>query len=97
VALTADSFGRANAAIVFGWVFAAHQIGAASAASAAGWIRTAFGDYQMAFIGAGVLCLLAAYLSLQIRLGPAIDQTPQPIVPLDPRGPLVQRPAAGRR
>lgn len=97
VALTADSFGRANAAIVFGWVFAAHQVGAASAASAAGWIRTAFGDYQMAFIGAGVLCLLAAYLSLQIRPGPAIDLTPQPVIPLDPQGPLVQRPAVGRR
>jgi MFS family permease len=97
VALTADSFGRANAAIIFGWVFAAHQVGAATAASAAGAIRTAFGDYQLAFIGAGVLCLLAAYLSLQIRPGSALDRPVEPVVPLDPRGPLVQRPAIGRR
>lgn len=31
-ALVADSFGRANAGTVFGWVFCAHQIGAALAA-----------------------------------------------------------------
>ncbi len=36
VALTADAFGKANVGIVFGWIFAAHQLGAATAASAAG-------------------------------------------------------------
>ncbi|MBA2518552.1 MAG: MFS transporter [Chloroflexia bacterium] len=97
VALTADSFGRANATIVFGWIFASHMVGAAAAASAAGAIRTWFGDYQMAFIGAGLLCLLAAYLSLQIRPGLDSGRATEPMIPLDPRGPLVQGSVAGRR
>jgi MFS family permease len=66
VALTADIFGKRNVGVVFGWVFASHQLGAAAAASAAGATRTWFGDYRPAFIGAGLLCLLAAGLALAI-------------------------------
>jgi predicted MFS family arabinose efflux permease len=66
VSLTADVFGRENAAIVYGWIFSAHQLGAASAALAAGAIRTEYGDYVVAFAGAGMLCLVAAGMSLQI-------------------------------
>jgi predicted MFS family arabinose efflux permease len=60
VRLTADVFGREKAGIVFGWVVAAHQLGAAFAASAAGVLRTTTGTYTLAFIGAGVLCVIAA-------------------------------------
>jgi sugar phosphate permease len=60
VRLTADVFGRENATIVFGWVVAAHQLGAAFATFAAGAIRTQLGTYAPAFIGAGVLCVIAA-------------------------------------
>ncbi len=66
VSLTANAFGRESAAIVYGWIFSAHQVGAASAALAAGTIRTEFGDYVVAFAGAGMLCLVAAGMSLQI-------------------------------
>jgi MFS family permease len=66
VALTADTFGRERVGIVFGWIFASHQIGAAAAAWAAGATRTWFGTYNYAFITAGGLCLLAAGLSLRI-------------------------------
>ena len=51
---------------VFGWIFAAHQIGAAAAAWAGGASRTWFGTYGYAFVSAGVLCLFAAGLSLRI-------------------------------
>jgi hypothetical protein len=51
---------------VFGWVFASHQIGAAVAASVAGALRTSLGSYDMAWYGAGALCLLAAGFSLGI-------------------------------
>jgi MFS family permease len=60
VRLTAEVFGREKASIVFGWVVASHQIGAAFAAFAAGAIRTQFGTYAPAFMGAGALCLIAA-------------------------------------
>ena len=60
VRLTGEVFGREKASIVFGWVVASHQLGAAFAAYTAGALRTNFGSYAPAFIGAGVLCLIAA-------------------------------------
>jgi sugar phosphate permease len=66
VALTADTFGPARVGIVFGWIYASHQLGAAFAAWAAGASRGWFGSYTFAFVSSGVLCLLAAALSLRI-------------------------------
>lgn len=67
VKLASQHFGeRAN--IVFGWVFAGHQLGAAMAAWGAGATRTALGSYLPAFFVAGILCLLAA-LAI-VALGP---------------------------
>jgi MFS family permease len=66
VSLTADTFGPERVGIVFGWVFASHQLGAAFAAWAAGASRGWFGSYTFAFISSGALCLLAAALSLRI-------------------------------
>jgi predicted MFS family arabinose efflux permease len=70
-ALVADTFGRANAGTVFGWVFCAHQIGAALAAWLGGVTRDVTGDYGLAFILAGVLAITATGLSLGIRREPA--------------------------
>ena len=66
VRLTGEVFGREKAAIVFGWVAAAHQVGAAFAAFTAGALRTNFGSYAPAFLGAGALCLIAAVAVLPI-------------------------------
>jgi predicted MFS family arabinose efflux permease len=66
VTLTTQAFGRSDGPIVYGWIFAAHQVGAASAAFAAGAIRTSFGDYVVAFVLAGALCLAAAAMALRI-------------------------------
>jgi sugar phosphate permease len=60
VALTRQSFGAEQAGLVFGWIMAAHQIGAAMAASFAGFIRTHEGNYDHAFIFAGFLCTISA-------------------------------------
>ncbi|HLW02520.1 MAG TPA: MFS transporter [Ktedonobacterales bacterium] len=65
--LTADIFGKENVGIVFGWIFAAHQFGAATAAYTAGVARTLLGTYQQTFLAAGLLCLLAS--GLVIRIG----------------------------
>ena len=66
VALCRQHFGIERSGIVFGWVFAAHMVGAGVAASFAGWIRTAQGDYLVAWLTAGALCLGAAVLCLLI-------------------------------
>src|SRR3984893_12933743 len=66
VKLTADRFGPEKAGMVFGWVFAGHQIGAASAAFGAGLVRTEYSTYLPAFIVAGALCLIAAALVLTV-------------------------------
>ncbi|MEO8663545.1 MAG: MFS transporter [Bryobacteraceae bacterium] len=60
VRLTSDAFGRENTGVVYGWIGAAHQIGASLAAFGAGAIRTTSGDYLPAFVTAGVLCLIAS-------------------------------------
>ena len=68
VRLTANVFGKENVGIIFGWIAAAHQLGAATAAFGAGAIRTATGDYLGAFVIAGGMCVLAALMSLAIGL-----------------------------
>lgn len=67
VALCRQLFGE-RGTLVFGWVFASHQLGAALAASAAGLVRTSTGTYDLAFYGAGALCLVATVCSLAVRL-----------------------------
>ncbi len=66
VRLTGEVFGRENASIVFGWIAAAHQVGAAFAAFAAGVLRTTTGSYTLAFFSAGALCVIAALIVLPI-------------------------------
>lgn len=65
--LTAQRFGPERANIVFGWIFAGHQLGAASAALGGGLARTAWASYMPAFIGAGILCLIGAAMVLLIN------------------------------
>jgi MFS family permease len=67
VMLCRDRFGPAVGPIVFGWVFASHQLGAAVASFGAGTIRDTTGSYDGAFWSAAALCLVAAGLSIAIR------------------------------
>ena len=71
VALCRELFG-ADGTVVFGWVFASHQVGAAIAASGAGLLRTELGSYDVAWLGAGALCVVAAGLSVLLRRPPAV-------------------------
>jgi predicted MFS family arabinose efflux permease len=87
VALATRSFGRDRGTLIFGWVFSAHQVGAAVAATGAGVVRGITGDYLLAFLSAGLLCLAAAAMSLangRTRTQPA------PSLPLQPGAPLVR-------
>lgn len=67
VKLTAQKFGAERANLVFGWIFAGHQIGAAMAAFAAGFSRTMLATYLPAFFVVGALCIVAAFVVLLIE------------------------------
>ena len=62
VKLTSKYFGTINGPVLFGWIFAAHQMGSAIAASSAGWSRDTILTYMPSFVGAGLLSLLAVFL-----------------------------------
>jgi MFS family permease len=66
VRLTAQTFGPERANLVFGWIFAGHQLGAGTAAFGAGLSRTVLASYLPAFFIAGALCIIAALIALAI-------------------------------
>ena len=66
VALCREAFGSERAGVVFAWVFAAHQVGAAFAAWGAGASRGAFDSYLPAFLVAGSLGIAGAVISLLV-------------------------------
>lgn len=72
VRLAAERFGPDKAGLVFGWVFAAHQLGAATAAFGAGATRTEFETYLPALYFAGAFCLVAAGLVLSLSRKPQL-------------------------
>jgi predicted MFS family arabinose efflux permease len=73
VRLTAQRFGAERANLVFGWIFAGHQIGAGVAAFGAGLSRTLLASYLPAFFVGGALCIAAAGMAL------AISKAPKPV------------------
>lgn len=82
VALVADRFGQHNVGVVYGWVFAAHMIGAAIAAWVAGVVREHVGDYAAAFVAAGWIAIIAGFAALMIRRrGPDRPESPDPEPP----------------
>src|SRR6195952_5734424 len=66
VRLTAQRFGPERANLVFGWIFAGHQLGAGTAAFGAGLSRTLLASYLPAFFIAGALCIVASLITLAI-------------------------------
>jgi MFS family permease len=78
VRLTAQRFGPERANLVFGWIFAGHQLGAGMAAFGAGLSRTVLLSYLPAFFAAGVLCIIAASLTLVISRQPKPVPAPVP-------------------
>jgi sugar phosphate permease len=72
VRLAAQNFGRERSGVVFGWIFASHQIGAAVAAFGAGLTRSLTNTYLPAFFFAGSMCLVAAGIVWLIRRPPVV-------------------------
>ena len=69
VMLCRTILGPERGTIIYGWVFAAHQIGGSIAALGAAVVRVKFGDYAAAFYISGALCLITSYFVLQIGKG----------------------------
>ncbi|MBB3214036.1 putative MFS family arabinose efflux permease [Herbaspirillum sp. Sphag1AN] len=67
VRLANDVFGRLAAPIVFGWIVAGHQLGAATATTIAGYLRSTLGNYTLSSVLMGCACLIGAVLVLRIR------------------------------
>lgn len=67
VKLAGEAFGKERAGMVFGWIFAGHQLGAAVAAYGAGLSRTLLMTYSPALYTAGAACLLASAIVMGIR------------------------------
>jgi MFS family permease len=76
VRLTAQRFGAERANLVFGWIFAGHQIGAGAAAFGAGLSRTLLASYLPAFFFAGALCIIAALTAVSIARVPKPEPKP---------------------
>jgi len=73
--LTANIFGRYSVGSLSGWIFFAHQVGAALGAAVGGWIFEATGSYSWAFTSAALLAFLAVPMALAINEAP-VTRTP---------------------
>ncbi|KVD70156.1 MFS transporter [Burkholderia sp. ABCPW 14] len=71
VRLATDAYGKDAAPVVFGWIVAGHQLGAAFAALGAGMLRASLGTYTVASMISGGLCIVGALIVLRINRGTA--------------------------
>ena len=79
IALCIEHFGRDRGPLVYGWVFAGHQVGGAFAAWGAGWLHDTTGTYRTAFVVAGVACVIAAVGVLSVPSRGTAPGRPAPV------------------
>ena len=82
MALCRECFGLQRSSVVFGWVYAAHMVGAGISAGVAGAIRQSTGSYDIAWWTTGALAILAAVLVLVIPRGNALEPSAAPADPV---------------
>ena len=66
IVLCRTILGPERGTVIYGWVFASHQLGASTAALGAALLRTKFGNYSIAFYITGIFCIVTCYFVLQI-------------------------------
>ncbi|MFC7754888.1 MFS transporter [Tsukamurella soli] len=81
IALCREHFGD-RSAVVFGWLFAAHQLGAAFAATGAGYLRDALHSYDPAFYIAATLCVCGAVMCAMVPRVRRPAGEPEPVASL---------------
>lgn len=67
IRLASDFFGKERGAIIYGWVFAAHQVGSGVAAFLGGYFYEIYHSYTISFISAGALCIVATLFVLSVK------------------------------
>lgn len=67
IRLASDYFGKEKGAIIYGWVFASHQVGSGVAAYLGGYFYDIFNSYSITFISAGILCIVATLFVLSVK------------------------------
>ncbi|USK68483.1 MFS transporter [Peribacillus asahii] len=67
IGISRQIFGTNKSGIIYGWIYASHQAGAAVAAYGGGLIYKFFNTYTWAFFLAGVFCLLASLFVIIIK------------------------------
>jgi sugar phosphate permease len=67
VKLAGSTFGKERAPMIFGWIFAGHQLGGALAAYGGGLSRTVMFSYSPALYTAGIACIVAAFAIFLLR------------------------------
>ncbi|MEA0565607.1 MFS transporter [Lysinibacillus irui] len=72
ISITRQIFGMQKSSIIYGWIFASHQAGAAVAAYGGGLIYQFFNSYTWAFFLAGIFCAMASLFVIIVK-----KQTPQ--------------------
>ena len=72
VRLTSAAFDKQRVPMIFGWIFAGHQLGGAVAAYGAGLTRSVMQSYSPALYAAGVACLIAAVAIFLLRRPPPL-------------------------
>jgi MFS family permease len=83
IALASRCFGPQRGSVVYGWLFAGHQLGGAAAAVLAAQSRDWTGSFRLSFVVGGVLCFVAAFGVLRVRTPEEPDvtrRTPAPTV-----------------
>jgi predicted MFS family arabinose efflux permease len=67
VRLASDHFGKEQGSIIYGWLFAAHQLGSGAAAFMGGYMYEHFQSYTITFLSAGILCILATFFVFSVK------------------------------
>jgi MFS family permease len=80
ISISRQIFGTKKSGIVYGWIFASHQAGAAVAAFGGGLIYRFFSSYTWAFFLAGVFCLLASLFVIIIKKHHSSQLTKEEII-----------------
>lgn len=67
ISMTRQIFGMQKSSIIYGWIFASHQAGAAVAAYGGGLIYKFFNSYTWAFFLAGMFCAMASLFVIIVK------------------------------
>lgn len=78
--LSRQIFGLQKSAIIYGWIYAAHQAGAAVAAYGGGLVYKYFNNYTWAFTMAGVFCVLASLFVIVVKKQSTAQLTKEELV-----------------